>query len=400
MGARQDGEVARVAAGGQALGDRGGHAVRLVARRAVHPVLDRALQPAARPQALVEAALGLEPRRVVELDQAMGGVQDALPRAVVAGQELDLGLGEVVEEADQVLDPGAAEAVDALIVVADHGQVAALPRQQLDELELDVVGVLELVHQDVAEALLVLALEVGPLAQQAQREPDLVPEVDPAVPEQQVVIGRVGAGLLALGGRAIPRRRVVSGLGLEPGGEVEVLPRRDVLVARPVEQPEQRFQVTVRTAERQVAIEPELEQVLAQEHQDLGLVLDPELRGEAELDGVFPRQAVAEGVESGDPGAGEAIGHQHIDARFHLGGGLLGEGERQDLLGASALGGDQPGDALGQDLGLPGAGARHHEQRTVAVGDREALLVVQALEDRLDRGGDERRGGELGGRSR
>ena len=49
---------------------------------------------------------------------------------------------------------GAAEAVDALVVVADDGHVGAWRAgQQLDELELGVIGVLELVDQDVPVAL-------------------------------------------------------------------------------------------------------------------------------------------------------------------------------------------------------------------------------------------------------
>src|SRR5258708_4151865 len=79
-----------------------------------------------------------------------------------------------VLELEQVLDPRAAESIDALVVVAHHGQVRARAAQQLHQLELGVVGVLEFVDEDVLEAVLVLAPQVGSLAQQAQREADLV----------------------------------------------------------------------------------------------------------------------------------------------------------------------------------------------------------------------------------
>ena len=50
-------------------------------------------------------------------------------------------------------DLGAAEAVDRLVVVPDHGQVPLLAGEQLQQPVLGVVGVLVLVHQDPAEAL-------------------------------------------------------------------------------------------------------------------------------------------------------------------------------------------------------------------------------------------------------
>src|SRR5207244_10612216 len=56
---------------------------------------------------------------------------------------------------------------------------------------------------------------------------------------------------------------VGAGGGREPFRERGVGLRRDVLVARAVEQLEQGAQVLVRLAERQVAVEPQLEQMLA-----------------------------------------------------------------------------------------------------------------------------------------
>ena len=133
-----------------------------------------------------------------------------------------------------------------------------------------------------------------------------------------------------------------------------------------------------------IALEPELEQVLAQEHQDLGLAANLEVAGPAQLDAVLAHQPVPEGVEGGDRGADEPIGHQHVHARLHLRGGLVGEGEGEDLLRAGALGGDQPGDAAGDHLGLAGAGPGHDQQRPFAVRDRPVLLRVEALEDGLE----------------
>ena len=95
------------------------------------------------------------------------------------------------------------------------------------------------------------------------------------------------------------------------------------------------------------------------------------------------QHAVAEGVEGRDRGLRVAVGDELVDALGHLGRGLLGEGEGQDLLGPRALRGDEVRDAAGEHRGLAGAGARDDEQRPLAVEHRLALGLVQALEDAL-----------------
>ena len=95
---------------------------------------------------------------------------------------------------------------------------------------------------------------------------------------------------------------------------------------------------------------------------------------------------VAEGVEGRDDGVRVAVRDEPIDPGLHLLGGLVGEGEGQDLRGLGAPGGDQPGDPPGDDLGLAGAGAGDDEERTLAVGDRALLVGVEAGEQRVDAG--------------
>src|SRR6202022_4716788 len=55
-------------------------------------------------------------------------------------------------EVQDVADVGAAECVDALVVVPHHGQVPVPVGEQPQQLVLDAVGVLVLVHQYVIEA--------------------------------------------------------------------------------------------------------------------------------------------------------------------------------------------------------------------------------------------------------
>ncbi len=84
--------------------------------------------------------------------QAVGGIHDGLGGAVVLLQADHLRLGVVLLEVENVLYAGAAEAVDALAVVAHHADVAVGEGELLENQVLRVVGVLILVHKDVAEA--------------------------------------------------------------------------------------------------------------------------------------------------------------------------------------------------------------------------------------------------------
>ncbi len=96
----------------------------------------------------------LRPPVGVAGDHGVGGIEDRLGRAVVLLEGDDPGAGEIMLELGDVADVGAAEGVDRLVGVADHGDVAVLGRQDGQQPELGMVRVLVLVDHDVAEALL------------------------------------------------------------------------------------------------------------------------------------------------------------------------------------------------------------------------------------------------------
>ena len=75
-----------------------------------------------------------------------------------------------------------------------------------------------------------------------------------------------------------------------------------------------------------------------------------------------------------------------LDPLLHLGGGLVGEGDRQDRAGVGLALGDQPGDPPGQHPGLAGPGAGHDQQRRARVHHRRALRLVEALEQLVGTG--------------
>ena len=151
VGAVQDGEVAPV------LGCRG-----LPQRLdACHRTLGlvRFVVAVHHAHRLALAQLGIEPlgkQLGVGADDVVGRAQDGTRGAVVLLQLDDLQLRIVLRQAPQVVQRGAAPAVDALVVVTHGGEGAGLAHQPLHQLVLGGVGVLVFVHQHMGQARLPL----------------------------------------------------------------------------------------------------------------------------------------------------------------------------------------------------------------------------------------------------
>ena len=84
-------------------------------------------------------------------DDRVRCVEHGLGRAVVLLQLDQRRIAEVAVEVEDVADVRVAESVDRLVLVADHGQVAVLAGEQLQESVLGAVGVLVLVDQHPAK---------------------------------------------------------------------------------------------------------------------------------------------------------------------------------------------------------------------------------------------------------
>ena len=123
-----------------------------------------------RPQSLALAA-------GVVADDGVGPVQNVLCRAVILLQTDGTGAGILLFKIQDVLDVGPPEAVDALIVVAYHADVAVSPCQQTGQQILQMVGVLILVDEDVAELALVVGQRLPVRPQQIHRVEDDIVEV-------------------------------------------------------------------------------------------------------------------------------------------------------------------------------------------------------------------------------
>jgi hypothetical protein len=227
-----------------------------------------------------------------------------------------------------------------------------------------VVGVLVLVDQDVAEAPPVVLGDVGEGLQQVDRRHDQVVEVQRVGLAQPCLVGRVDLRQLLLHPRL--------GLGA---------------VGLPVDQLVLQVAHLVAHRAGREALGVQVEVAADQRHQPLGVgrVVDREGAGEAQLLGLGAQDPDARGVERQHPhrpGAGTDDGGHPL---AHLAGGLVGEGDRQDLAGLHVAGREQVGDAGGERLGLAGAGAGDDEQRAALMDHRLALLRVEPLEQPVHR---------------
>ena len=84
-------------------------------------------------------------------------------------------------EVEHVGEIRSAPAVDRLVVVADHEQIAMLGRKRLDQPELRVIGVLVLVHQHVLEPPRVPRTDLRTSSEQPHALGDQVVEVEGAL---------------------------------------------------------------------------------------------------------------------------------------------------------------------------------------------------------------------------
>ena len=112
----------------------------------------------------------------------------------------------------------------------------------------------------------------------------------------------------------------------------------------------------------------------------VGVVVDGEGSLVAQPVAVGPEDAHAGRVEGGHPHPLAPWPDQLGHPRAHLVGGLVGEGDGQDLPGFGVAGGDEVGDAPGQHPGLARSGAGHDEQGPTPVDHRLPLRVGQPLQ--------------------
>ncbi len=291
-------------------------------------------------------------------DDGVGGIEDRLRAAVVL---VEHDRGDVVErffELGDVAQIGATEAVHALVVVADDGDLLVLGRQRQGDLVLRHVGVLVLVDEHVLKPLLVVGQHVGVGSEQLDRLHQQVVEVHrPGLQQPGLVVG-VDVGVLAFEDVAGPLDRLLRGDQL-------VLPQADLAVGGARREP--------------LGVEVEIAHDVARQPLGIGLVVDAERSRVAETIAVGPQDADTGRVERAHPHRPGDRPDQVGDAVTHLFGGLVGERDRQDRRRWNAFV-DEMGDAVGEHPGLARAGTGHHQQRATTVHDRIELIGIEQVE--------------------
>ena len=289
-------------------------------------------------------------------NQVVGRVQYVAVAAVVLLQ-LDLAhVRKFAQKIGHVAHAGTPEGVNALVVVA-HGQHGGFGAHQLFQPRvLQLVGVLELVHQDVPEPLLVVLADVGMVAQQLEAAQHQLAKVHHAFALALVFVQLIHLDLLF---RVVVAHGHVAGahaLFLAAGHEPHQLFGRETFVVHVV--------------------------LFAQPLHGRELVLRVQNLKGLRQPGGFPvraQQAVAQAVEGAHPHAAHVDGQHGLQARQHFLGGLVGEGDGHQPAGAHLAGLHEPGHARGQHPCFARTGPRQHQRMAVAQGDGFELFGVEAL---------------------
>ena len=260
----------------------------------------------------------------------------------------------------QVGDFRPAPAVDALVVIAHHAKIAMFFRQQMDQLELRGVGVLVLVHHHL--------LIVGAAGRQRLR---VFAEQPQGQQNEVVKIHRV-AGVQ--GGLVAFLHMFGQGHHVRIGKHGGAFPAIFV----PAQQAEHGAGVGL------FPLHGNLGQDFFDGPQLFGFVVNDEVAFVPQLLNVLAQNPDAQGMEGADGGTfglvvrvpGLRAGQELVDPGLHFPGGLVGEGDGQDVVRGGFLG-DQVGDAEGDHARLAGAGAGQDQDRPAQGFHRLALLRVE-----------------------
>ena len=342
-GARQPRDFERDKVGLVALGDAG-----VVGDRLAGAVLG--------PQ-IFDLALG------VVADDAAGRGEDSFGRAVIL-LELENLRGRIVAlEIEDVANVGAAPSVDRLILVADHAQISRSRGERLDDQILHAIGVLVLVDQQMRRAPLPLledfgkALEQNPGLQLQIAEVHRVHRAHPLLVEPVNLRDRGLASRLSAREHLFGRDRFVLGLLDSRARKFE---RRRVGQRGVVEHAANRGQRITFVENRKIAIVAERVTFLAQDSR-------------------------ARRMKRADPRQRRVVADQSRDPLAHLGGGLVGERDREHLERRRLALGQDVGDTVGQRAGLARARAGENENRAVGREHSGALFRIQFVEIHDDR---------------
>ena len=344
-------------------------------------------------------------------DHLVGSVQNVLSGAVVFFQEHGLDAGELALKLADVADIGAPEAIDGLVGVSHHANVAPPAAKLQDDAVLRRVRVLVFVHQDVLKLVLMPLQHIGMLAKQIVRFHQQIVKIHrPGVFQLLLIHAIDGGDLLRVEDAAL-----LGDLGESVGREQIVLGFADRVAETAHGQP---LRVDPQLAEH------ELENPIGISH-----VVDGKLLWVAELRGMTAKNPSARRMEGRDPhlvdfGGGQgdwdtalivnaisvadfgspacaadftlsfrvadraadaprlaiciiSVTQQLRHSLFHFVGGFVGECDSQNPIVRHLHFADEIGDAPSNHTSLARPSPRHHEQRPFAVRHSFKLARVE-----------------------
>ena len=223
-----------------------------------------------------------------------------------------------------ILNGGPPEAIDRLVIVTHHAEVFVAPRQKRGQEILQVVGVLILVDEYIAELFLIIFPHVLKLLEQTDGvEDDVVKVQGVGLPQAALILhvdvgdlgqAKVPAGL-ALGQILVGQQHGVLG----PGDVAQHGPGRELLV-----------------------IHVQVLHGLLDDPQGVVGVIDGKGGGKAQLLDVPAQDAHAGGVEGGGPHVLPGGAKHPGQAVLQLPGGLVGKGDGQNGPGLGGVQAAQP----------------------------------------------------------
>ncbi len=279
-------------------------------------------------------------------------MEDGLGGAVVFLQADDFRVGEEFFKLQDVGDFRAAPAVDGLVVIAYHADVVGRADELLEEAHLEGVRVLELIYGDSSIKFAEVLADIGVLAENLLGEEEEVVEIH----------GVLGAELVLVADGELGEKVVLQ------IGDIDSFVfrfgnfRKDVLGFD--------FLIGAAHADEKLFHDAHL----------VGVGGDGEILFVAELVYAPAQEAHAEGVEGADRHlVGCVLGYHAADTVFHLGGGLVGEGDGEDFRRIH-LPLQHVGDTAGDGAGFSGSGTGQDHYGAIEIGDRLALGVVEGFE--------------------
>ena len=106
----------------------------------------------------------------------------------------------------------------------------------------------------------------------------------------------------------------------------------------------------------------------------VGRVVDDEVARQTDCGGLATQQPGTQCMERGNPGADKRSAQQSFHAGAHFSGGLVGEGDGENLVLLRESLGEEIGDALRDDARLARSRAGEDQQRAVNMEHRLALF--------------------------